>query len=112
MTCDECRHFKDGQRCVASCPDNKYADDRGVCQPCHSNCDGGCTGGENTIGPGGCRSCKLVVLDLSDNVTGCVDVMSNCGDGFYKKTLYDHPAKELIGKQASSSSFLSSLFFR
>ncbi|KAM6953744.1 melanoma receptor tyrosine-protein kinase-like [Aplochiton taeniatus] len=52
--CVECVHFKDGPHCVAFCPQGvpgdgerliwKYADRRGDCQPCHSNCTEGCTG--------------------------------------------------------------------
>lgn len=99
-TCDECKHVKDGQHCVASCPHEKYADNRSDCQPCNENCENGCTGGENTVGPEGCRSCGLVVFDVEDNVTSCLGVKSNCGEGYYKKTLHDHPKIELNGKLA------------
>ena len=42
--------MRDGPYCVAQCPEEKYPDDDRVCQSCHKNCVGGCTGPENNIG--------------------------------------------------------------
>ncbi|KAL2097311.1 hypothetical protein ACEWY4_006518 [Coilia grayii] len=54
--CTECANFKDGVHCVPRCPHGvpaedgssiwKYADNKGLCQPCHQNCTQGCTGPE------------------------------------------------------------------
>eukprot|EP00062_Callorhinchus_milii_P012589 gi/632959785/ref/XP_007895819.1/ PREDICTED: epidermal growth factor receptor isoform X2 [Callorhinchus milii] len=52
--CKVCANFKDGPRCVKSCPTGilgenntvvwKYADENKNCQTCHLNCSQGCTG--------------------------------------------------------------------
>jgi len=63
------------------------------------NCEGNCTGGGNSVGPGACNSCAIVILDSHDNVTSCLPADSNCEDGYFKKTLQGQHIKELNGKQ-------------
>ncbi len=46
----ECKNFQDGPTCVKDCPVIKYPDDNKYCQPCHDNCEEGCSGPRNTIG--------------------------------------------------------------
>ena len=42
--CLQCRNYKFGNTCVASCPSLFYPDLSNVCQPCNSECILGCTG--------------------------------------------------------------------
>lgn len=88
--CDSCKHYKDGPFCRDICPSVKYSDARNVCQPCHENCRGGCTGNENTVGDGACNDCAVVVYDGQPSGDGqppkaihCRQAESGCGLGFY-----------------------------
>lgn len=86
-SCDYCKHFMDGPYCVSECPERKYPDSNNTCQPCHEYCEGNCTGGGNSVGPGACNSCAIVVLDSRDNITSCLPVESKCEDSYFKTPL-------------------------
>ena len=87
-SCDDCQHVKDGPYCIERCPETKYADENNVCQACHPNCEDGCTGPLNTVGPGGCDSCGLVLLfSENSNISQCLSPTDGCADGYYKKLL-------------------------
>ncbi|XP_037941760.1 epidermal growth factor receptor-like [Teleopsis dalmanni] len=79
--CDECVHVKDEQRCVTVCPDNKYSD-YGICRPCHETCEG-CTGPRDTIGPGGCKTCNLAIINSLATVDHCLMKNDKCPVGYY-----------------------------
>ena len=88
--CDACRNYKDGPFCVSSCPKDdvkktyKYPNEEGICQPCHSNCIDGCTGPENRVGPNGCNSCRVSVLNADENaVEQCLNETEPCPSGYF-----------------------------
>ncbi|XP_060519408.1 epidermal growth factor receptor isoform X2 [Cylas formicarius] len=94
--CTSCRNFKDGPFCVESCPSNKYVE-RGICKPCHSTCVDGCTGPRNTVGPNGCMSCELAIMNENATVDVCLHKNDSCPDGYYV---------EYVGPQIQEESFL------
>ncbi len=99
--CNDCKHVKDGPNCVEHCPEMKYADENGVCQMCHANCEDGCTGPLNNVGPGGCDTCGLVLM-ASENINiteQCLPPVDGCADGYYKKFFGSHYKGPLAGKQ-------------
>jgi len=107
--CDRCKNAKDGPFCVAECPMTKYQDENDVCQPCHENCDEGCTGPKNTVGPGGCNSCPLVIFhEDKHSITGCLRQDSECPEGFYKQMISSHSSYPLLAGKEVSLSFTSS----
>eukprot|EP00051_Salpingoeca_urceolata_P007282 m.96311 g.96311 ORF g.96311 m.96311 type:complete len:1964 (-) comp15185_c0_seq1:166-6057(-) len=59
--CHNCANVLDGDHCVAECPAFKYADNHTVCQDCHPDCVGGCTGPDPTSFDctGGCQNFAL-----------------------------------------------------
>ena len=78
--------MRDGPFCVASCPPFKYADASGTCNFCHENCEGGCTGPDNTVGPGACNLCSIVVYDGEPlQPVKCLRPESDCETGFYSR---------------------------
>lgn len=79
----------------------KYADENGVCQMCYSNCEDGCSGPQNNVGPGGCDTCGLVIMaNDNTNVTEqCLPLADGCADGYYKKLFSSHYKGPLAGKQ-------------
>lgn len=80
--CTTCKYFKDGPYCVSECPANKY-EENGICKPCHANCVDGCTGPKNTIGPGGCNSCELAIMNENAAVENCLHRNEDCPDGYF-----------------------------
>ncbi|XP_050308574.1 epidermal growth factor receptor isoform X2 [Anthonomus grandis grandis] len=97
--CTTCRNFKDGPFCVEKCPTNKY-EENGICMPCHSTCVDGCTGPKNTVGPGGCTSCELAIMNENATVDECLHQNDSCPDGYYF---------EWVGPQVQEESSLRSL---
>lgn len=99
--CSRCKNARDGPYCIPNCPMSKYKDENGICAACHANCEGGCTGPRNTVGPGGCKSCGLVVFGLDrQTVTKCLPVDVECDEGFYRQMLPRHHfPPDLAGKQ-------------
>ncbi|XP_014366513.2 epidermal growth factor receptor isoform X1 [Papilio machaon] len=83
--CTKCKHVRDGPYCVADCPESRYASENGTCQPCHSNCYNGCTGPANTVGPGGCFSCKKAIISVEATVESCLKENEPCPDGYYNE---------------------------
>lgn len=63
--CIKCKNKKDGEKCVASCPDFKYADERNICRNCSLKCVEGCTGPNDSLGEGGCNACDWVLLPVN-----------------------------------------------
>lgn len=55
------------------------------CTACNSNCVGGCTGPENTIGVGACKSCAVVMITVNFTVTRCLPEDAICPRGYYSK---------------------------
>ncbi|XP_013179259.1 PREDICTED: epidermal growth factor receptor isoform X2 [Papilio xuthus] len=83
--CTKCKHVRDGPYCVAECPESRYASENGTCQPCHANCYNGCTGPANTVGPGGCYSCKKAIISVEATVESCLKENEPCPDGYYNE---------------------------
>ncbi|XP_022122355.2 epidermal growth factor receptor isoform X1 [Pieris rapae] len=83
--CSKCKHVRDGPYCVAECPDSRYPSENGTCQPCHGNCFNGCTGPENTVGIGGCNSCKKAIISVEATVESCLKENEPCPDGYYNE---------------------------
>jgi hypothetical protein len=81
----QCLHYKDGPFCVAECPQSKYADEHNNCSQCHPNCVDGCTGPGNTLGPGACTSCAVVMTTANLSVTQCLPDDVNCPRGSYSQ---------------------------
>ncbi|XP_011198656.2 epidermal growth factor receptor isoform X1 [Bactrocera dorsalis] len=79
--CEECVHVRDEKRCVTVCPDTKYSD-YGICRTCHETCEG-CTGPKDTIGPGGCKTCNLAIINSDTTVERCLLKNDKCPDGYY-----------------------------
>ncbi|XP_023030830.1 epidermal growth factor receptor isoform X1 [Drosophila willistoni] len=97
--CDECVHVRDEQHCVTVCPEDKY-NDYGTCRKCHDTCEG-CTGPKDTIGPGGCKTCNLAIINSDTSVERCLKRDDKCPAGYYWE--YVHPQehgslKPLAGK--------------
>ncbi|KAL1517887.1 hypothetical protein ABEB36_001592 [Hypothenemus hampei] len=97
--CTTCKNFKDGPFCVDKCPTNKYVEN-GICMPCHSTCVDGCTGPKNTVGPGGCTSCELAIMNENATVDVCLHQNDTCPHGYYF---------EWVGPQVQEESSLRSL---
>ncbi|XP_066256527.1 epidermal growth factor receptor isoform X2 [Euwallacea similis] len=97
--CTTCKNFKDGPFCVQECPTNKYVEN-GICKPCHSTCVDGCTGPKNTVGPGGCTSCELAIMNENVTVDVCLHQNETCPDGYFF---------EWVGPQVQEESSLKTL---
>ncbi|XP_055379373.1 epidermal growth factor receptor [Condylostylus longicornis] len=80
--CIECVNFRDGNKCVTECPFDKY-NENGICQPCHPNCEEGCTGPNNTIGRGACNSCDKAVMSDDNIYDRCLHKNESCPNGYY-----------------------------
>ena len=66
----DCSYYQLGQSCVTSCPIDTYIDDKDVCQPCHVECDGGCSGSSAR----NCTQCRHFSMEKTDEcVTECPD---------------------------------------
>ena len=100
INCNECRNYKDGPYCVAQCPSIKYADFNKECQPCAEFCSSGCTGPSEMTVPGGCNSCEFgEIVDEVKLTAQCINPqLTDCQDGFYRKTARKGPMK---GKNVS-----------
>ncbi|CAH2034962.1 unnamed protein product, partial [Iphiclides podalirius] len=83
--CTKCRHVRDGPYCVAECPESRYASENGTCEACHYNCYNGCTGPLNTVGEGGCYSCKKAIISVEATVESCLKENEPCPDGYYNE---------------------------
>ncbi|XP_050360922.1 epidermal growth factor receptor isoform X1 [Nymphalis io] len=94
--CTKCKHVRDGPYCVAVCPASRYATENGTCQPCHQNCFNGCTGSNNTVGEGGCNSCKKAIISVEATVESCLKENEPCPDGYYNEWVGN--VKPLEGK--------------
>lgn len=94
--CSKCKHVRDGPYCVSKCPETRFVSENGTCQPCHSNCNNGCTGSANTVGEGGCNSCKKAIIGDEATVTSCLKENEPCPDGYYNEWVGN--VKPLEGK--------------
>ncbi|XP_045784894.1 epidermal growth factor receptor isoform X1 [Maniola jurtina] len=83
--CTRCKHVRDGPYCMAECPDSRYVSENGTCLPCHQNCFNGCTGPANTVGEGGCNSCKKAIISVEATVESCLKENEPCPDGYYNE---------------------------
>ncbi|XP_034833385.1 furin-like protease 2 isoform X2 [Maniola hyperantus] len=75
--CISCKHYRLDDACVSRCPPRSYANQGGVCWPCHEYC-------ETCVGPGqdSCLTCApsyLLVADLGV----CTQ---QCPDGYWEDT--------------------------
>lgn len=86
----------DDGRCVKDCPENKY-NDNGVCRPCHKTCEG-CSGPNNNIGPGGCNTCHLAIINTNATVDRCLLADDSCPDGYFWE--YVNPQEQSADLQA------------
>ncbi|XP_038221836.1 furin-like protease 2 [Zerene cesonia] len=73
--CIACKHYRLDDACVSRCPPRSYANQGGVCWPCHESC-------ETCVGPGqdSCLTCApahLLVVDLAV-------CLQQCPDGYYE----------------------------
>ncbi|CAD7014899.1 unnamed protein product [Ceratitis capitata] len=106
--CDECVHVRDEKRCVTVCPDNKYSD-YGICRTCHETCEG-CTGPKDTIGPGGCKTCNLAIINSDTTVERCLLKNDKCPDGYYWEYVnHKKGQSETVGGQKHLSQMSSTL---
>ncbi|XP_047532266.1 furin-like protease 2 isoform X1 [Vanessa atalanta] len=69
--CITCKHYRLDDACVSRCPPRSYANQGGVCWPCHESC-------ETCVGPGqdSCLTCSpahLLVADLGLCLQQCPD---------------------------------------
>lgn len=94
--CSKCKHVRDGPYCVSECPETRFVSENGTCQPCHINCNNGCTGPANTVGEGGCNSCKKAIIGDEATVASCLNENEPCPDGYYNEWVGN--VKPLEGK--------------
>lgn len=85
--CSECVNVKDGQHCVAECPEAKYALN-GICVPCHETCNG-CTGPDNTISKHGCVTCDKAIIN-GDKVERCLRKEESCPGKCSNDSQFNH----------------------
>ena len=104
--CDACRNYKDGPFCVSSCPRDdenkiyKYPNASGICEPCHPNCIDGCTGPENKVGPNGCNSCRVSVLNAAETaVEQCLNETEACPSGYFTSRIAPDSLPQLKGEK-------------
>ncbi|CAL1544739.1 unnamed protein product [Lymnaea stagnalis] len=90
--CDKCKYVslknKNGYvTCEAQCPESLYPDEDKVCQPCHPFCHRGCTGPNETVGPGGCNACELGIRKSDISIIRCLAPTPKksveCDTGFF-----------------------------
>lgn len=90
---------------MKECPDTKYADEENVCQTCHKNCVGGCTGKRNMIGQGGCNSCAVALLaDDGYNISKCLPSntdLTGCETGYFWTVVSSSQGGPMAGKPVS-----------
>merc|ERR1719397_2121536 len=72
----------------------KYNNTYGECQDCHRNCDGGCNGPANNIGPNGCLSCDKAIINMELEVVQCLHESESCPEGYF----YEYVGPEGQGK--------------
>ncbi|XP_041986353.1 epidermal growth factor receptor isoform X2 [Aricia agestis] len=94
--CTKCKHVRDGPYCVTECPEARYVSENGTCEPCHQNCFNGCTGPANTVGEGGCNSCRKAIISVEATVESCLGEFELCPDGYYNEWVGN--VKPLEGK--------------
>lgn len=78
--CTECVNVRDGNFCVAKCPESKYSAN-GICKPCHDTCIG-CTGPENTINANGCKTCHKAIINGDATIERCLGRNEACPGKF------------------------------
>ncbi|XP_070569491.1 epidermal growth factor receptor-like isoform X4 [Ptychodera flava] len=110
--CTSCKHFQDGPFCKEECPVTKYGDENDLCQECHANCklEGetiGCTGPENKVGDGGCKSCHQVLLDENDKLIRCLEADTECPDRHFKRMHLVGPYADTLVCQACHDECIS-----
>nr|WAR33938.1 epidermal growth factor receptor 2a [Scylla paramamosain] len=92
--CDRCKNVKDGPYCLDKCPDTKY-NDNGECKSCHENCIKGCRGPKNTLGPQGCNTCAMAVIDEDLRVKHCLPENSTCPTGYFSEWVVQQETGDL-----------------
>ena len=99
--CHKCKNVKDGPFCVEKCPLSKYNNSYGECQDCHNNCQEGCHGPENNIGPRGCVTCDKAIINKELEVVQCLQEKELCPMGYFLEWVgpQDGKLKPLAGKQ-------------
>ncbi|KOB78841.1 Endoprotease FURIN, partial [Operophtera brumata] len=75
--CISCQHYRLDDACVSRCPPRSYANQGGVCWPCHESC-------ETCVGPGqdSCLTCAPAHLLVAD-LAVC---LQQCPDGYWEDT--------------------------
>ncbi|KAJ2949490.1 hypothetical protein O0L34_g15413 [Tuta absoluta] len=75
--CIACKHYRLDDACVSRCPPRSYANQGGVCWPCHESC-------ETCVGPGqdSCLTCAPAHLLVAD-LAVC---LQQCPDGYWEDT--------------------------
>lgn len=83
----------------------KFPDANGVCQPCHDNCIGGCTGPGNKVGLGGCNSCKVSVANANESgIERCLNETATCPKGYFTSRNPPPALAHLKGERVSNVS--------
>ena len=110
--CHSCKHAQDGPYCVPECPLPKYPNESHACEPCHENCEAGCTGPGNSVGWGACNSCSLVRLSAAGELMHCLPVDADCGLGNFKGMIPSRAQIPGIGKVVGGAAQIVSLPYR
>ena len=71
--------------CITECPTRYYTDQNQICQYCHDQCQGGCSGPFSTQ----CSSCANAYIVHDDNLVECVSSCNEISDDI--KTMYQDP---------------------
>ncbi|XP_039291370.1 furin-like protease 2 [Nilaparvata lugens] len=75
--CVACKHYRLDNTCVSRCPPRSFANQDGVCWPCHESCET-CAG----AGLDSCLTCAPAHLRVTD-LAVCLQI---CPDGYYENT--------------------------
>ncbi|RZF35824.1 hypothetical protein LSTR_LSTR006282 [Laodelphax striatellus] len=75
--CVACKHYRLDNTCVSRCPPRSFANQGGVCWPCHESC-------ETCAGPGqdSCLTCAPAHLRVTD-LAVCLQI---CPEGYFENT--------------------------
>ncbi|TGZ71661.1 hypothetical protein CRM22_002516 [Opisthorchis felineus] len=99
----QCKHYRDGDKCVAICPREKYEEkETKRCLPCHNACKQThvsreirlCSGPGDYFGKGGCTACWKVLQNTTAKLYQCLS--TDCPDKHY---IESHKTMEFVHKQ-------------
>lgn len=102
--CSDCKTFQNGSTCVSACSPLQYPNGQNKCANCDAVCDGGCTGPGRNLGPGGCRSCHLLLLD-SDGSTALECIPESARTDCFNYTLLDRSEENAVGQKVKLNSW-------